>query len=263
MTTAIILTIIAWLSTAIWWATVFFTKRTNTKFLSGALWFSAWVMIFISLVEIFQKAKQAFVDQYSPSTGFRYTICAFFGGIILIAIIDSLVPSSANPHELHDWQDSDTPVFKKAMLKTWLITAIAIGLHNMPEWLITFLGALQDPALWVALAIAIAIHNIPEGIAVAVPIYYATWSKWKWFFWSLVSGIAEPMWAIVWFFLLKQRIGEDIYGIMFGVVAGIMVFISFDELLPSAHKYWYHHITIYGLLLGMLTMAVSLGLFLT
>ena len=261
MTTAIILTILAWLSTAIWWAMVFFTKQTNTKFLSGSLWFSAGVMIFISLVEIFQKSKIAFIAEYWDKVWFWYTLAAFFGWIAIIAIIDYLIPSTTNPHELHDRSDSNTSVIKKTMMKTGMITALAIGIHNMPEWFVTFLWALEDPSLWVALAIAIAIHNIPEWIAVSVPIYYATGSKRKWFRWSVVSWLAEPLWAIAGFFLLKARLWDTIYGIMFGVVAGIMVFISLDELLPSAHKYGHHHITIYWLMIWMLVMAISLGLF--
>lgn len=261
MITAIILTVLAWLSTAIGWAMVFFTKQTNTKFLSWALWFSAWVMIFISLVEIFQKSKFAFVSQYGPTVWFWYTLLAFFWWIAIIAIIDYIIPSTTNPHELHDRNDSNTSSIKKAMMKTGLVTALAIGIHNMPEWFVTFLWALEDPSLGIALAIAIAIHNIPEWIAVSVPIYYATGSKRKWFRWSVVSWLAEPIWAIAWFFLLQARLWDTIYGIMFWVVAGIMVFISLDELLPLAHKYWHHHITIYWLILWMLVMAISLGLF--
>lgn len=262
MTLAILLTVAAWLSTAIWWSMVFFIKHTNTKFLAWSLWFSAWVMIFVSLVEIFQKSKLSFVEQRWESLWFWYTLLAFFGGIALIAFIDRLVPNPTNPHELHDRSDSNTKVMKAAMLKTWMITAMAIGIHNIPEGLITFLGALDSPTLWVALAIAIAIHNIPEWIAVAVPIYYATWSKWKGFMRSLLSWILEPLGAIGGYFLLSSIIGDSLYGIMFWMVAGIMVFISLDELLPSAHKHWHHHITIYGLIVGMLVMAVSLWLFL-
>jgi ZIP family zinc transporter len=151
---------------------------------------------------------------------------------------------------------------KKQLMRAGLVTALAIWIHNIPEWLVTFLGALEDPYLWVALAVAIAIHNIPEWIAVAVPIYYATWSKWKWFLRSLLSGILEPVGAILWYLLLSQWIGDSLYGIMFWFVAGIMIFISFDELLPSAEKYGYHHVTIYWLLIGMLVMWISLGLFL-
>lgn len=262
MTLAILLTIWAWLSTAIWWATVFFATQTNKKFLAWALWFSAGVMIFVSLVEIFGKSRIAFTEMYGDSLWFWYALACFFGGILFIALIDACIPSATNPHELHDRSDSNTPAMKKQLMRAGLVTALAIWIHNIPEWLVTFLGALEDPYLWVALAVAIAIHNIPEWIAVAVPIYYATWSKWKWFLRSLLSGILEPVGAILWYLLLSQWIGDSLYGIMFWFVAGIMIFISFDELLPSAEKYGYHHVTIYWLLIGMLVMWISLGLFL-
>lgn len=142
-----------------------------------------------------------------------------------------------------------------------LFSALAIGIHNFPEGLATFIGALQDPALGISIAAAIAIHNIPEGIAVSVPIYYATQSRQKAFALSFLSGLAEPVGALLGYFLLIQFFSDAIFGIVFAGVAGIMVYISLDELLPTAEEYGEHHIAIYGLISGMLIMAISLLLF--
>jgi ZIP family zinc transporter len=142
-----------------------------------------------------------------------------------------------------------------------MFSAIAIAIHNFPEGLATFIGALEDPALGISIAIAIAIHNIPEGIAVAVPIYHATNSKKKAVGLTLLSGLAEPLGAVVGFVLLRSVFTEATFGFLFAAVAGIMVYISLDELLPSAEKYGKHHLSITGLILGMIIMAVSLILF--
>jgi len=142
-----------------------------------------------------------------------------------------------------------------------LFSALAISIHNFPEGLATFTAALTDPALGVSIAVAIAIHNIPEGIAVSVPIYYATGNKRKAFLYSFLSGLAEPVGALFGYFILLHFFNEMIFGILFAAVAGIMVFISLDELLPTAEKYGEHHVAIYGLIAGMVIMAISLLLF--
>jgi zinc transporter, ZIP family len=147
------------------------------------------------------------------------------------------------------------------LLKMGVFTALAIGIHNFPEGIATFTSALQDPALGVAIAIAIAIHNIPEGIAVSVPVYFATGDKKKAFKLSFLSGLSEPVGAIVAFLFLMPFLNDIMFGIIFAAVAGIMVFISLDELLPAAKKYDEAHMSIYGLIGGMAVMAVSLLLF--
>ncbi len=142
-----------------------------------------------------------------------------------------------------------------------MFVALAIAIHNFPEGLATFIAALQKPALGLSIAVAIAIHNIPEGISVSVPIYYATGSKKKAFVYSFLSGLAEPVGALIGYFILRSFINDLMFGILFAVVAGIMVFISFDELLPAAEEYGEHHLAIYGLIAGMAVMALSLLLF--
>jgi len=258
------LTLFAGLSTGIGSAIAFFFKRTNTKFLAGALGFSAGVMIYISLVEIFAEAKHSLTTALGETEGYWVTTLAFFGGIAFIAIIDRLVPSFENPHEpksLEDLTAKAQPNGSKTLLRMGLFSALAIAIHNFPEGLATFTAALIDPTLGVSIAVAIAIHNIPEGIAVSVPIYYATGNKRKAFFYSFLSGLAEPVGALIGFFILLPFMNDVVFGILFASVAGIMVFISLDELLPTAEKYGEHHVAIYGLIAGMVIMAISLLLF--
>jgi len=261
--TAFGLTMFAGLSTGIGSALAFFTRHTNEKFLSVALGFSAGVMIYVSMIEIFVKAKDSIVGELGVKMGTWYTVLAFFGGIAFIAIIDKLIPEKENPHEIKNVEEIDEEEKKsKSLMRMGLFTALAIGIHNFPEGLATFTAALNDPALGIPIAVAIAIHNIPEGIAVSVPIFYATASKRKAFWYSFSSGLAEPVGALVGYLLLMPFMTPVTFGILFASVAGIMVFISLDELLPSAEKYGEHHLSIYGLIAGMAVMAVSLLLFL-
>ncbi len=258
------LTLFAGLSTGIGSAMAFFTKTTNTKFLSTALGFSAGVMIYVSFTEILDKAFELLRESYGMSTGSWYAVLSFFGGIAIIAIIDSLVPTFENPHEIRRVEDirlSSENGQKSGLLRMGMFMALAIAMHNFPEGLATFAAGMTDPTIAVPIAIAIAIHNIPEGIAVSIPVYYATGKKRKAFFLSFASGLAEPMGGLIGFFFLSTVFNESILGVLFGGVAGIMVFISVDELLPMAREYGHHHHAIYGLIAGMAIMAVSLLMF--
>ena len=258
------LTIFAGLSTGIGSAIAFLTKRTNKSFLSASLGFSAGVMIYVSFVEIFQKARIALIEVHGEETGTWYTVLAFFGGIAVIAIIDKLIPSYENPHEVRKVEDLDRrdSIKDKKLLRMGLFSALAIAIHNFPEGLATFAAGLTNPEIAIPIAVAIAIHNIPEGIAVSVPLYYATGSRKKAFFLSFLSGLAEPVGALIGYFVLYSFFSDTLFGILFAGVAGIMVFISLDELLPTAEEYGEHHVAIYGLILGMAVMAFSLLMFL-
>lgn len=252
------------MSTAIGSALAFFVKKTNTAFLSIALGFSAGVMLYLSFVEIFPKALESLEKAISPSQAYLVATLSFFGGIALTALIDRIVPDVANPHEPKEvdaLEHSPSPQQKKeaqALMRMGLFTALAITLHNFPEGIATFIAALENPALGISIAIAVAIHNIPEGIAVSVPIYYATGSRLKAFAYSALSGLAEPLGAIVGFFILSFFLNGTTFGIIFAGVGGIMVYIALDELLPTAEKYGEHHKVIYGLVAGMALMALSL-----
>jgi ZIP family zinc transporter len=260
------LTLVAGLATGIGSALGFFTKHTNTRFLAAALGFSAGVMIYVSFVELLAQAKTSLGEALGAKAGSWAAAAAFFGGIAFIAIVDKLIPSFENPHEIRTVEEmqpgAESANRDHKLLRMGVFTAIAIGIHNFPEGLATFTSALLDPKLGVSIAVAIAIHNIPEGIAVSVPVYFATRSRKKAFAYSFLSGLAEPAGALLGYLLLMRFMSGAVFGVLFAAVAGIMVFISLDELLPSAQKYGEHHLSIYGLLAGMAVMAVSLLLFL-
>jgi ZIP family zinc transporter len=258
---AFLLTLFAGLATGVGSTIAFFAKRTNTRFLTVSLGFSAGVMIYVAFVEIFIKGREVLTDAMGMRQGWWVAVLAFFGGIALIAIIDRLIPSHENPHEARKLEGGEEEEKSGRLLRMGSMTALAIGIHNFPEGLATFTAALADPQIGIAIAVAVAIHNIPEGIAVSVPIYYATGSKRKAFKLSFLSGLAEPVGALVGYLLLLPLMTDTLMGILFAFVAGIMVFISLDELLPAAEKYGEHHLSIYGLVSGMAIMALSLLLF--
>ena len=263
VTIAFLLTLLAGLATGIGSCIAFFAKKTNTKFLSVSLGFSAGVMIYVSMIEIFQEARESLIGVMGMKFGSFITVLSFFGGIAVIAIIDKLVPNKENPHEVKSMEDvNDEEVNKnKNLLRTGIFTALAIAIHNFPEGLATFVSALDNASVAIPITIAIAIHNIPEGISVSVPIYYATGDKKKAFIYSFLSGMSEPVGAIIGYLLLRNIFNDVTLGVLLAAVAGIMVFISIDELLPTARKYGEHHLSIYGLVAGIAVMAISLLLF--
>ncbi len=262
---AFLFTFIAGISTVLGAVISVFVKRDSKKFLAVALGFSAGVMIYVSMVEIFFKAQESLVSELGDLNGVIVNVCAFFGGIIIIAVIDKLIPNDKNLHEVQSFriagdvdENLDEQNKKKHLKRMGLFTALAVGIHNFPEGLATFVSALNSPTLAIPIVIAISIHNIPEGIAIAAPIYQSTGSRKKAFFWSTMSGIAEPIGALIGYFLLMPILNEITMGVIFAIVAGIMVFISIDELLPASREYADHHYSIYGFIGGMAVMAVSL-----
>jgi zinc transporter, ZIP family len=260
---AFVLTLFAGLSTGIGSAIAFYVKHTNTKLLSTSLGFSAGVMIFVSFTELYSQANDMLTIHHGEFMGSVLTAASFFTGIFLIAIIDRLIPSFENPHEAHrveELKDKKEAEHFRTLYRVGIFTALALAIHNVPEGLVTFVGTLSDPSLGFALAIAIAIHNIPEGIAISIPIYYATRDRTKAFMYSFLSGLAEPAGALIGFVLLMPYLDSNLLALAFSFVAGIMVFISLDELLPAARKFGHHHLSIYGLIAGMIVMAISLVL---
>jgi ZIP family zinc transporter len=262
---AFTLTLLAGLATGIGSALALFARTTNTRFLSAALGFSAGVMIYVSFVEILADARASLAAELGARPGAWATVLAFFGGIGLTALIDRLVPAAENPHEVHRVEEMHGGEGGRRrpeahLMRMGLLSAAAITLHNFPEGIATFVAALDDPRLGASIAAAVAIHNIPEGIAVAVPVFYATGSRLRAFSWSFLSGLSEPLGAFVAWWLLAGLAGATLRGILFAAVAGVMVFISFDELLPTAREYGEHHLAVYGLTSGMAVMAVSLAL---
>ena len=260
---AFLLTFFAGLCTGVGSLIAFFAKKTNKKFLSVSLGFSAGVMVYVSLIEIFQKAKRALVAELGELNGSWATVAAFFGGIFFIALINRLLPEEKTDDKAKEiLSDAEEKENAKKLLRMGLFTALAIAIHNFPEGLATFISAMQDPGIAIPIVVAISIHNIPEGIAVSVPIYQATGSRKKAFWYSFLSGLAEPVGAIIGWFILMPVMNDVVFGVIFAAVAGIMVFIAVDDLLPTAHECGEPHLPIRGLIVGMAVLALSLLLFL-
>ncbi|OPZ73890.1 MAG: Zinc transporter ZupT [Firmicutes bacterium ADurb.Bin456] len=257
---AFLLTLFAGLSTGIGSALTLLTRKTNPVFLSIALGFSAGVMIYVSFTDILVKANKSLAAALGSTAGAWAAAGAFFFGIGLIAVIDKVIPETENPHEVHTVEEMDgkSEEHKSKLMRMGLFTALALAIHNFPEGLATFMAALSDPVTGISIAIAIAIHNIPEGIAVAVPVFYATGSRNRAFTLSFLSGLAEPLGALAGFLILYKFLNDTVFGLVFAIVAGIMVYISLDELLPAAKEYGEHHLAIYGLIAGMAVMAISI-----
>jgi ZIP family zinc transporter len=265
---AFLLTLVAGLATAFGAIIAFWGDPKNTKVLSIGLGFSAGVMIYVSFIEILVKSQDAFTLQYGEILGESLGLVAFFIGITISFIIDQAIPDTINPHHSLDVENAiakddiqSIQRHRAPLSRVGLFTAIAIALHNFPEGFATFISALDNMTTGIAIAMAIAIHNIPEGLAVSLPVYHATGNRKKAFLYALGSGLTEPVGAIIGFLILAPWMGELTLGITFGIVAGIMVYISFDELLPAARLYGNDHTTIFGLVMGMIVMSVSLILF--
>ncbi len=252
VTAALLLTALAGLSTGIGSLIAFFSKEANKNFLSFTLGISAGVMIYVSFAELFPKACAAMSETFGAKRGTIFAAVGFFSGILLIAAIDRLIPGGESCRE------PKAPNGSGRLMRTGVLTALALGIHNFPEGMATFVSALDSPAVAFPIAAAIAIHNIPEGIAVSVPIFYATGNRGKAFLYSFLSGLAEPVGAVIGWLILMPYIGKTLNAAVFSVIAGIMVFISLDELLPSAREYGAHNLSMCGVTVGMAVMAVSL-----
>ncbi|HAN0711003.1 TPA: zinc transporter ZupT [Campylobacter jejuni] len=278
---AMLLTLFAGFSTAIGSIIAFFSRKDDLRVLSLGLGFSAGVMIYISFMEILPTTLKDFKNHYDSHWAELLGLACFFGGILISLLIDKLIPEDVNPHEPKEdlselkicplpQKGQNPPKFHpgeklhqintKALKRTGIFTALAIAIHNFPEGFATFISSLDNLTLGIAIAIAVAIHNIPEGLAVSLPIYHATGDKKKAFIYSALSGFAEPLGAFVGALILLPFIGDLTLAISFAVIAGIMVFISLDELLPAAKTYDKAHDSLYGLIAGMAIMALSLNL---
>ncbi len=243
---ALALTTVAGLSTTIGAVLGIFVKEPGPRFMALTLGFSGGVMVLVSFVELLAGGIEAI--------GFGPAHVAFFAGMLGMFLIDFLIP-----HEYMAEHDRTGEAgTKDKLLKTGLLVALGIGIHNFPEGMATFAGTLQDLSVGVAIAVAIAIHNIPEGLAVSAPIFAATGSRRKAFLWSFLSGLAEPAGAAVAALVLLPFLNDVVLGMMLAVVAGIMVFIALDELVPVARSFGQEHLSILGVVIGMAVMAASL-----
>ena len=271
---ALTLTFLAGLTTGIGGLIGLSSRRFSAEFITIALGFSAGAMVYVSLVEILPKARLALQPLLGAQLGYGCTVLAFFAGILLMALVDGLLPTHPAIESIQDLaaspaQAADKLAYKRPdqqspqrskLLRMGVFSAVALFIHNFPEGLATFLGALENPKVGVSIAVAIAIHNIPEGLAVSAPVFFATRSRSKAFWASLLSGMAEPLGGLMGFYLFRSFPNPLIFGLVFAAVAGVMVYVSLDELLPAATGYGNHRLAIARLIAGMFVMAASLVL---
>lgn len=250
---AFLITLVAGLATGIGAILAFFAKKENALFLSFSMGFSAGVMIYVSFMEILPSAADLLQSRHHILLPI-----GFFVGIFLIGVIDFVIPKNENPHEFfHDERDFKKKRYAK-LLRSGVLTAFVVAIHNFPEGFATFMSLMQDKTIGVSIALAIALHNIPEGIAVSVPIYYATSSRMKAFLYSFASGFAEPIGAVIGYLLILPFLSNCVLSFVFSMTAGIMVYISLDELLPTAREYGKSRLAICGTVIGMIFMAMTL-----
>lgn len=256
-----ILSLLAGLCTGIGAATALFMKRLDTRVLTFALGASAGVMVYISFMELMPTAARQLSGGWGEKWGL---LAAFFGGMALACVIDRMIPEDENPHEVHDAEELQgvhaTGQFSgnANVRRSAFFFAIAMALHNFPEGMATVAAAFENTETALSVALAVAIHNVPEGIAVALPLMYGTGHRKRTFILATLTGLAEPLGAVVCMALLLPFMGGALPGVLFGIVSGIMIYISFDELLPMAERWGHHHLSIYGVATGMLIMALSL-----
>jgi ZIP family zinc transporter len=244
---ALILTAAAGLSTTIGSLLVFAIRSPGPRFMALSLGFAAGVMILVSFVELLPKGTEVL--------GFGWGYVAFLGGLVVMFLLDAAIP-----HSYEGVADAGAGSRDSRLLRLGVFVALGIGIHNFPEGMATFVSTLADPRLGAAIAVAIALHNIPEGLAVAAPVYAATGSRKQAFLWSSLSGVAEPVGAALAAIFLLPFLRDAVLAAVLAGVAGLMVFISLDELLPAAREHGEEHLAIVGAVTGMTVMALSLWL---
>ncbi len=251
---AFILTLLAGLAMGVGGLLGFIGSRKNTNFFSCSVGFAAGVMLYAAFVEILPESMESLKQMFPGVKGKLIASGAFFGGIIFMLITEKfcLPHHHDSHHHIHDSKEKDASMYRMGIM-----TAIAIAIHNFPEGFAIFTSALKDTKLGISVAVAIAIHNVAVGIAVSAPIYYATSNKKKAFGAALLSGMSEPLGALLGYWVLKDYLDDAIFGFVLAIVAGIMVYVSLDELIPSAQK-GDNHIGTYALVAGMFVMAITL-----
>lgn len=263
------LTLVVGLSMGVGSLLSFFIKEANKRFLALSLSFSAGIMIYVSFMAILPEGIELVEGYIGDEIGHTIGLMAFFGGMIMIAILEKFIHTVGGDIHGHDHGHSHDHSHDHGhnhsngehLSKLGIMSAIAIAIHNLPEGLAIFTAGLKDITLAIPIAAAVIMHNIPLSIAISVPIYYSTKSKRKAFLYTLLVGLCQPLGAIIGYLLLSNFFNDGFFGILYTIIAGIMVFVSLDELLPISQKYEDHHISVYGAIAGMIVMAISLSLF--
>jgi len=241
---ALALTFLAGLATGIGSLVAYFIPKPDMRYLSLSLGFAAGVMIYVGFVDLFCSARSVL--------GLSYANLFFLCGLILIYLLDRLIP--------HIHIDGQVDSQCNRLYQSGMMTTIGIALHNLPEGMTVALVSLADLRLGIPVAFAIAIHNIPEGLACSIPLYCATSDRKKSCLLSFAAGMTEPLGAILAVLLLYPFLNDWILAAASALVAGIMVFICFDELIPIANRFGSEHLTNLGIIAGFLVMMIGLGL---
>lgn len=238
------------------------TKRDNSKTLCLALGFSGGIMLYLAFTEILPKANENIQSVFPGTKGYLITILSFFSGMVFLSLFNTFLN---HRHEsLEENRDSEKTNFfsqgnsMDCLYKMGVFSAISIGIHNFPEGITTFISALKDPILGITVAIAIGIHNLSVGMAIAIPIYFSSGNRKAAIAYTFLSSLTSPIGALMAYLFFLKFLNELIFGILFGVVSGIMVFICLDEILPTAEKFGKHHLVISGIISGMLVISLSI-----
>lgn len=256
------LTLVVGLSMGIGSLLSFFAKETNKRFLALSLSFSAGIMVYVSFMAILPEGISLIEENLGHDKGHNIALLAFFSGMIIVAIIEKIIHNLGGDH--HDHGHTGHHHMDKEgehLNKLGLLSAIAIAIHNLPEGLAIFTAGLNDISLAIPIAAAVIMHNIPLGMAISIPIYYSTKSRKKAMIYTILVGLCQPLGAVLGYLLLYKFFSDLLFGILFAMIAGIMIFVAVDELLPTSQRYEDHHISVYGFIVGMIVMAVSLSLF--
>lgn len=238
---AFILSSLAGFSTLIGFLFIFVKKDLN-RVVSSALGFASGVMFTISIVDLLPNSYLLIIQKYSIIYSIFLSLTGFLIGIILSSIVDKKIENKSNN--------------SIKLYKLGLITMLVIIIHNIPEGIATYITTTNNSKLGIVLTLAIALHNIPEGISISIPIYYSTNSKFKSFIYTLISGISEPLGALICYLFLYKYISNTILGVIYACIAGMMINISINELYNEAKKYNKKN-TILFVLIGSIIMIIN------
>jgi len=265
MLQALVVSLLAGLATSIGGLLAMHRRTLEREYLAVSLAFAAGAMLLVSFMEILPLGVDAMLETQPPRAAQAIVYLAFFGGIGMVLAIDRFLPSSLNPSEIEGREAAMTErdaSHNLHLLRSGVLVGLVLALHNFPEGMATFFTTYQQPSIGITLAVAIAIHNVPEGIAVAAPVFAATKSRRKALWWATLSGLTEPLGGLIAAALIAWVVPASFFGVFYGVVAGMMVFLALDELLPASWRYnTANHQTIYGMVSGLAIVAVSLVLF--
>jgi len=247
---ALLMSTLAGMSTLLGLLIIFITKGKSEKTLAASLGFAAGVMISVSFSDLLPQAQNLLIAYGGNSLGVVLTVSFLIVGILVAVSLDRFTP-----HEEFNVKTHDKP--HPNLFKVGFVSMLAITLHNFPEGIATFMAGLNDQSLGISIAVAITLHNVPEGISVALPIYYATDSVRRAFKYTFLSGMAEPFGALLAFLILRPFINDLVLGAIFALVAGIMIYISLEELIPSSRQYGYNNLALFSTFAGICLMPLS------